>query len=67
MIILTCETMMEFVVLIFLQFYSMSSYQSLADIASNKAEGVEDPSLSSGKKNTQYMLLFKKKMLKHEK
>ena len=28
----------------------MSSYQSLADIASNRGEGVEDPNLSSGKK-----------------
>jgi len=30
---------------VFLQFYTMSSYQSLADIASNK---VEDPNLSAG-------------------
>lgn len=41
----------EFVVCCFvlLQIYSMSSYQSLADIASNRADGVDDPNLSSGK------------------
>ena len=36
----------------------MSSYQSLADIASNRADGVDDPNLSSGKIYTYRYILF---------
>jgi len=36
----------------------MSTYQSLADIASNRGDGVDDPNLSSGKIFTILLLYF---------
>ena len=34
---------------VFLQIFNMSTYQSLADIASGSGDSVNDPNLSSGK------------------
>lgn len=43
---------------VLLQIFSMNTYQSLEDIASNRGDGVVDPSLSSGKIYVHDCLLF---------
>lgn len=52
--------MEEFIVccFVFLQIFNMSSYQNLADIASSRGDGVDDPNLSSGKIFTCILFIY---------